>query len=294
MKVLLFLSLLLCSAVFGQSTVSLLAHQKLLVANNGGQTITDLGPLYTGPAKFILTAKSDAGSSPTLAVKLQSSPPLARLVDVVAATGDTTESVAHRTGAAAALQLAAKFTLAGASSIKTIYLPLKKTGAPTGTLTAAIYADTAGDPSGSALATFPTLNVATLTTSFAQIAFDLTTVVDLPAATYHIVVTSDVATSGSVNVSWRAVTVDEDGNGNVYGSAWVPDDTINLEFQALFYQFADVTGGGFTSVTTTASTQTLEINVDTLAIIRPHITVGGTSSPAFYTSLIGLLTPVQP
>lgn len=294
MKILILLSIIAASA-FGQTTVSLLAHQKLVAANNGGQTITEVGPLYTGQAKFILTAKSDAGTNPTLAVKLQSSPPLGRFVDVASAAGDTLADIKHRSGAAENLQIAAKFVVpTGGLTLSKVYLPLKKAGAPTGTFTLAVYADTAGDPSGSALTTFSTLDVATLTTSYAQTAFTLTTPYDLAAGTYHLVATSNVATSASVNVLWRSITVESDGNLNLYGSAWVPTDTSNMEFQALFYQFTDITGGGFTTITSTASTQTLELNIDRMALIRPHVTVGGTSSPAFYTSLLALVTPVQP
>jgi len=273
--------------------IPLLAHQKLVAGNNGGQTITDLAS-YTRQGKFILSAKSDAGTNPTLAVKLQNSAPLARLASVTPASTDTTAAVGSRTGATTNIKLAAKFTLASAASISQIYLPLKKTGAPTGTLTAAIYADTAGDPSGTALATFSTLDVSTLTTSFAETLFSLTSVVDLAAGDYHIVVTSDVSASASVYVSWNSITVTSGGNGNIYNEAWAADGTINFAFKAFFYQFADVTGGGFTGVTATASTQMLEINVDKLAVIRPYVTVGGTNTPAFYVTVSGLVTPVQP
>ena len=276
------------------NTIALLAHQKLVAGNNGGQTITDLSSTYQGQAKFMLSAKSDAGTNPTLAVKLQNSAPLARLADVTPLSTDTTAAIGHRTAADTAIKLAASFVLAAGASISKIYLPLKKTGAPTGTLTAAIYADTAGDPSGSALATFSTLDVSTLTTSFAEILFSLTSVVDLAAGTYHIVVTSTVAESATVLVLWNSVTVASGGNGNVFGTGWAADDTINFAFKAFFYTFADVTGGGFTGVTTTASLQTLEINVDKLSNVRAHITVGGTNTPAFYAGVIGLVTPLQP
>jgi hypothetical protein len=291
----LLLFLTLIASAFSQTSVTLLAHQKLVVANNGGQTITDVGPLYTGQAKFFLTAKSDAGTSPTLAVKLQSSPPLNRFFDVASTSSDTVADIKHRSGAAENLKIAAKFVVpTGGLTISKVYLPLKKAGAPTGTFTLAVYADTAGDPSGSALATFGTLNVATLTTSYAQTAFSLTTPVDLAAGTFHLVATSDVSASASVNVLWRSITVASGGNLNLYGSAWVPTATSNMEFQAFFYQFADITGGGFASVAAVASTQAIELNIDKFSLIRPYITIGGTDSPAFYLSVSALAKQVQP
>jgi hypothetical protein len=266
--------------------VSLLPTSKLIAANNGGQAITDLSSDYTGQAKFILSAKSDAGSSPTLAVKLQSSPPLARLADVTPAEGDATDAIGHRTATDTSIKLAASFTLPSAASISKLYLPLKKDGAPTGTLTVAIFADDEGDPTGSALATFSTLNVATLTTSFSEILFTLGTPVDLAAGTYHIVATSDVTVSNTAFVSWNSVTVESGGNASIYDEAWAADATVNFALKAFFYQFSDV--ASFASVATTSSQQTIEINVDTLGVVRPHVTIGGTSSPAFYASVVAL------
>lgn len=269
------------------NTVTLLTPQKLVAANNGGTAPIDLAP-YTGQAKFVLMAKSDAGTNPTLACKIQGSGPLA--------TGqrkDTagTADIASRTGAAVAIKLGAKFVLASAASIASVHLPLAKQGAPTGTITVAIYADTAGDPSGSALAS-ATYAAASLATDYAYIDFAFALPVDLAAGTYWIVLTSDVATSATVNVLWRGQISTTGGNFSQYDTAWTADTTASLDFYTRQYVFSDVTGLAFTGVTTTGSVQTLELATDKLAVVRSYLTIGGTNTPAFYASVLCLTTPV--
>lgn len=262
-------------------TVPIIPHQKLLAANNGGRV-----PFYAGAyrraGRFVLTAKSDAGTTPTLAVKLQNAPEQLRTPQYLAG-GE--EALAHRTATNTAIGLAAKFTLAAGRTIGKIILPLTKNGTvSSGTLTVALQADNAGSPSGTDLVT-ATSAAADVSGTGSNVEFAFAIPHDLAAGDYWIVLTSDVTLSGTNNIEWRAEDVASGGNAAQFDEAWAAVATRNLEFWAESYVFADITGGAYTSVATAAALQTIELNTDPLGFIRPHITIGGTSTPAFYVSL---------
>lgn len=270
------------------STITLLNHQKLVAANNGGTAPVDLAP-YGRQAKFILSAKSDAGTNPTLACKIQNSPPLA--------TGERMDSagtsdVASRTGTDTAIKLGASFTLADAHSLASVHLPLQKQGTvASGTITVAIYADSTG-PTGSALASATYAAADCAVGDYEYVDFTFALPVDLAAGTYWIVLTSDVTLSATDNILWRGATVGSGGNFAQFDTAWTVTDTTDLDFYTKQYTFTDVTGLGFTTVTSTGCIQTKEINVDTLSVVRTYLAIGGTNTPAFYASVI-CLTPLE-
>ncbi len=86
-------------------------------------------------------------------------------------------------------------TLIGTSTSSAPYLYsidfyLKKNGAPSGNITVSIYADSAGNPSGAALATSNIVLASALTTSIQQFHFQFATPLALTASTkYHAVIT---------------------------------------------------------------------------------------------------------
>jgi hypothetical protein len=264
-------------------TVSILAPQKLAPAENGGRGITHLG-LYQGPAKFTLAAKSDAGTTPTLAVKIQNAPEQLR---TPSAPGIGTSAIGSRTDTDTAIRIGASFSLASAITIAANFIPLIKTGTPTGTLTLAIQADDDGEPSGTDLAT-ATFAAEDVSPAGTNCEFRFANPIDLAAGDYWLVLTSDVTISSTNFILWRSVDVDGTGNAAIFNTAWADDADENLEFWSESYTFADVPGLTFESVTTTGTLATLEANADTLAYIRPHITVGGTDSPAYYASVAAL------
>lgn len=271
------------------STITLLTQSKLVAANNGGTAPVILTP-YTRQAKFLLSAKSDAGTSPTLACKIQNSPPLA--------TGERMDSagtsdVASRNDTDTAIKLGASFTLAAARSVASVHLPLQKQGTvASGTITVAIYADDTG-PTGSALAsaTYAAASVTSGAYGFVDFAFALP--VDLAAGKYWIVLTSDVTISATDNILWRGAAVASGGNFAQFDTAWTVEATHTLDFYTRQYAFADVTGLAFTGVTAVASIQTKESNIDNLGVVRAYLAIGGTSTPAFYASLVCLATLEQ-
>jgi uncharacterized integral membrane protein len=62
------------------------------------------------------------------------------------------------------------------------------------------------------------------------------------------------------------------------------------------YTFADITGGGFTTVSTALNTsiQTIRLHARSLPrFMRLYSTIGGTSNPAFATSAIVVSARVQ-
>lgn len=251
------------------------------VAATGAQNENDLSSLK-GTVGFVLTAKSIAGTNPTAAIKLQSSPPLATGHSVM--TG-TTAGVALRTAADTAIELAASLTTpdnAVTPSIKRIVLPLKKhAGLTAGTLTVVIKADSSG-PTGSALQT-ATFNVANLTDAFQGITFDFLSPATLAADTkYWIVLSSAYTEHATNNVTWRTTTVASGGNASVFGTGWVASATNNLNFRTDQYVFSDVTGGAFTALTTIGSIQEITLPIQNFgSAFRTHLTIGGTDSPQY-------------
>jgi hypothetical protein len=263
-------------------------------ATEGGQTPVDVGPTYTRNGLIVATTLNTAGTTPTCAIKIQNSAPLAINHSIISTESSTLADIGHRLGAADNLRIAAKFAVGAAgATVKKVVIPLKKVGAPTGTFTLAIYADSAGSPTGSALATFATLDVATLTTSYQDIEFALTATYDLAEGTYHLVATSDVSASASVYVAWRSITVASGGNLNLYDSAYAIVGTSNMEYRLHSYTFADVTGATFTTATTTATVQAIEVRFTNLAVIRPFITITGTDTPAYTVAITGVAETAQ-
>lgn len=254
----------------------------------------DVAAAYCRVGKIIMTSKSSAGSSPTLAAKMQKSDPLTLTHSKVYASGDTEIDQKSNNDTATNVRVAAKFTVAtGGKTVSKIYLPLKKVGAPTGDITVVIKGDTTGDPNATVYATFPVVAAASLTTSYVETGFTLATPVDLAAGTYWIELTSAVTPSTSVYIAWKALDVDSLGNANLYDTGYTPTATVDLLFRLYAYQFTDVTSGGFTGLTTVGSVQSVDVDWQTLSVIRPYFTVGGTSTPAFYTGIVGVAETAQ-
>ena len=251
------------------------------ITATGAQDDVDLSSMK-GTVGFVMTAKSIAGTSPTATIKLQSSPPLAQGPSVM--TGATT-GVALRTAASTAIELAASFTTpnnAVTPSIKRIILPLKKHEDLTaGTLTLTIETDSTG-PSNTTLQT-STFDLAGLTDAFQGVTFDFVAPATLAANTkYWIVLGGDYTESATDVVTWRTTTVASGGNASVFGTGWVASATNNLNFNATQLVFSDVTGGGFTALTTLGSIQQITLPIQNFGShFRAYATIGGTDSPEF-------------
>lgn len=269
------------------SPFSVLNTGKLVAGDNGGRSVANIG-LFTGPARLTLAAKSDAGTTPTLAVKLQNAPAKLRVPEFLGAGNGALKS---RTASAVAVGLAASFTVAATTTVESIYLPLKKNGTvASGTLTLALQADTAGDPSDTDLIT-ATSAAADVSATGSNVKFTFANPYDLVAGDYWIELTSDVTAHSENNIEWRSTTVASGGNAAQFDEAWAGADTHNLEHWSDSYVFADVAGAAFTTVAAVGVTQTIQVLADPLAFIRSHITVAGTSVPAYYAAVSGIGQP---
>lgn len=269
--------------------VSILALQKVAVAQNGGHADIDVSQ-YTRQAKFILTAKSDAGTSPTLDVVLQTSPGLARgYQQLVAGTTDNKLLSSSTTANA----LASTFVADGDVSIKRVGLMLKKNGtiASGKKLTLSIKTDDSGNPDAS-LGTAVVDIDTEVSTEYSSVLFTFDKPIDLTDEdTYHLELTTDYTASGDNNVTWRSNTVAEGGNFvQLDDSTWTADPTEDLEVFVEQYVFQDI--HEFTQVESAASIQEYEVPINNIgSVVRAVTEVGGMSNPAFYLGLTALVNP---
>lgn len=248
----------------------------------------------SGRVHASIAVLNTAGTNPTLACKLQGATGLARGYEYSTA-GATDNKL--KTGASTAVNLALSFTQSGARSVKRVALRLNKIGTLTAgkLLTLAIQTNNAGAPSGTVVqnGTSATVDIDTyVSTSYGWVVFTFAKPVDLSDATvYHFVLSADYTASSSNCVQWRSATVASGGTFQTWNGTdtWTATTTQSLEAYADQYSFDDITGGGYTTVSTagTASRQTLEFNGRELPqVTRLYCTVGGTSNPAFATAAI--------
>lgn len=270
-------------------TLTLLTPASITVT--GGGLDLDTSRL-TGQAHAVLTTRNTAGTSPTLACKLQGATGLARGYEY-STLGATANEL--REGATTNNKLGLKFTQSGARSVKRVALWLDKQGALAAgkKLTLTIETDTTGSPSGTAVqnGTSATVDIDTeVSTTAGWVVFTFAAPVDLADATvYHLVLSGDYTASGTVNVRWYSKTVASGGTFETYDATnWAAvTATESLMAYADQYTFADITGGGFTTVSTALNTsvQTVSLPARSLPqVTRLYSTIGGTSNPAFATA----------
>jgi hypothetical protein len=178
-----------------------------------------------------------------------------------------------RVSASSNVKLAATRTTVTASSVKHVFLQLKKQGTlATGKkLTLTIEADNSGAPTGTALGTAGTVDIDTeVSTASDWVQFTFANPVDLAAATkYHFVLAGDYTASGDNNVCWRSATVASDGNSTANdGSSWTATATEDFELFTRDYVFADIED----SKQTVADTDDGEVfYIDVTKPSKPHL-----------------------
>lgn len=246
----------------------------------------------SGFADFELTAKNDAGTNPTLDLKLQHSDPVARGYSYLT-EGETETKL--KTGASTNVKVAATFTQTGAASIKRVALKLKKIGtlAAGKKVTVEICADNAGAP-GTALGS-TTIDIdSEIAASFGTVTATFATPIDVANATvYHVVLSADYTASGTNCVVVRSRDVASAGTLQTFNGTdtWTPDTTESVEVSVEQFVFSDITGAAFTQVTA-YSRQTKTFCAEAIKRhLRPVVTIGGTNSPAFY---VGVDVVAQP
>lgn len=254
-----------------------------IAATGGGQSLDIRG--LTRSLDVTLLALKSAGTNPTLAAKLQSSPPSV----LGYSWGGVTTPSDNKIQTTGITKQDAAWTQSGAASISSVRLMLKKNGAiAAGKLVSVdIFADSAGAPTGSSLGT-ATIDIDSLvTTNYDLVLATFAIPVDVADATvYHLVLSANYTASDTVNVTWQGSTVASGGNQSTLTSVtWTAVPTVSLLLQMNHHVYTDVTSGGFTGLTTVTGRQTLTFVAENLqAHIRMYFTIGGTSSPVFYTS----------
>jgi len=261
----------------------LLPLAKISASANLGDFDTSV---LSGFADFELTAKSDAGTNPTLGLKLQHSDPLARGYSYLT-EGETETKL--KASASTNVKIAATFTQTGAASIKKVALKLKKTGtlAAGKKVTVEILDDSNGAPGTSLGST--TIDIdSEITTSFSTVTATFATPIDVANATaYHVVLSADYTASSTNCVVVRSRDVANDGTLQTFDGTniWTPDTTESVEISVEQFVFSDITGAAFTQVTG-YSRQTKTFCAEAIKrYIRPVATIGGTDSPAFYVGV---------
>lgn len=259
------------------------------VTATGALPDLNVGP-YTRTGGFNLLVRNKAGTSPTLDVKLQQA-----ALPVVGQNYTTVGTTINKLRAAATTtnKLAAKFTQSGAKSIKYVDLWLRKTGtiASSQTVTLDIFTNNAGVPSATSLGASSTVSIDNeITSAYTWVRFTFPTAIDLADATiYHFVLSGSYTASTSNYVDWNSNTVASAGNQSTFDATnWTAVATESHDFIAQETAFADITGGGYTQVTTSASHQVknFELEATVSGLVRPYATIGGSASPEFFVACL--------
>lgn len=284
----------LCLAVATSAATSATLVTPVSITATGGHADLDVAA-YTGKLRAHLTSLNTAGTSPTLACKLQGSSAAARGLDYQ--TVGTTASEL-REGASTNIEIALAFTQAATASVKRVALYLDKEGtlAAGKKLTLTIETDSTGNPSGTVVTngTSGTVDIdSAVSTTAGWVVFTFAKPVDLTAeGVYHFVLAGDYSASGTNNVRVYSKTVASGGTLNLSADGTTFAGVTATERVMVYvdqYTFADITGGGYTSLATagTASVQSLELNADSLPqFMRLYSTIGGTSNPAWTTAAL--------
>ena len=277
------LALLLALAVTASAVeVSTLLTPAEITAS--GSTPALRAEALKGQGTVILAAKSTSGTSPTLAVALQSSPAESRLFSVPA----TGAGLSLRTAADANVTIAAKQSFTAARQISSVVLPLKKgAGLTNGNLVLSIQGNTTNNlPDGTSVASV-TNAAAAVTTNFAGVTFAFPAPVNVTTnATVWFVLSGTYTANASNNVTWQNATVASNGiaatstNGTNYAAVATNDLGLAID------GFNFTTLHTFTTVTNAASVQTREFNLQDHGVLRATYTIGGTDTPKFGASAV--------
>ncbi len=130
------------------------------------------------------------------------------------------------------------FTAIGGGLKKASFF-LKKTGSPTGNITAVLYAHTgtygsSSKGTGSVLATSDTIAASSLTGSYVMTEFNFSTVFDLVAGTFYIIAIESLGSSvgNSVDVGLDVSSPSHDGNKcHFISSTWVDQSSLDTIFE---------------------------------------------------------------
>lgn len=161
-------------------------------------------------------------------------PPAASSIALNFQVAGTTDN-ALRSGATTNVMLAAKWAQSQESTLKYVYLRLKRAGtiASGKTVQLRIVKNNAGAPGSLTYGISARVECSGISTSYDWVKFTFPTPVTLDeSTTYHCLLEGDYEASSDNCIKWRSKTVGSGGNRLAYGTSWVSTDTENLEVYA--------------------------------------------------------------
>jgi hypothetical protein len=189
----------------------------------------------------MLQPVSEFFSLDDFAVEAQYIPPAASAIGLNFQVAGTTE-IPLRNGAADNVELGCKWTQAAESSLKHVYLMLKRSGtiAAGKKIWIRLVGNSGGSPDSLVLAASAALEAADIGTSYTWVKFTFPQEVKLEAGTvYHIVLSGNYEVSTSNHIRWRSKTVASGGNQEVYDSSWAAVATENFEIYGSIHVIFD-------------------------------------------------------
>lgn len=137
-------------------------------------------------------------------------------------------------------KLAQGVTFASGGELHYVDVTLQKANSPTGNIWFTLEANSAGSPSGAALATSDKIDVSQVSTSNQVIRFIFRVPATVTATQYHLVLQGDYTKSDTVNVRWAGVTAGGYAGGvakSYNGAAWsAVADPLDFYFKAYLKQ----------------------------------------------------------
>lgn len=159
-------------------------------------------------------------------------------LDASFTTDDTNDNL--RVGAADRVKLSQGFQVTVAGPVSFIDVHINKTGSPVGRVWLTIESDSAGNPSGSAVATSDKLDVSVFPTTKGYFRFIFRTTAALSISTqYHIVMQGDWTMSGSDVVAWRGAAAGGYASGSAKkynGTSWAAAGVGDFNFKVYVTQ----------------------------------------------------------
>lgn len=261
-----------------------IAARVTTVGTYGSAVIDRIG--FDSALSILNSAASTAGSSVSLAVKMQDSDVTGRGFDNSTGAADVDNDL--RDGTASNIELGLQFTQSGARQIKSVWLNLKKKGTITSgkVVTVQVHGDTGGEKPDDTLVhadAAATVETDDIAATYGLVEFALTRPVDLADATaYWIVLEGDYDVSSTNCISLATTTVASGGNFNWHDADW--DATMVTTKKGVAYteeyNFGDITNATFTAVDELATSHQ-KIDVELPAekrYIRALATVTGASA----------------
>lgn len=228
-----------------------IAARVTTVGDYGSKVIDRRG--FDSSICILNSAKSSAGSSTTLDVKMQDSAPVARGTKDDA-TGAADNDYQLRDASTSNIKFSAIITQSGARQIESVSLKLKKEGTITSgkIVTVRLETDSTGDPSGTLVHADATIDVETddIAAAYAFVKFTFPRAVDIADTTvYHIVLTGDYTESTSNCITLAVSDVASGGDFNFFDAAWDTQSTVlKVVGYVEEYNFSDISGAAFATV----------------------------------------------